>query len=86
VAISDSKATRRQLKELRHHDRAMESYGLYSAPYKYEKRLYLGPQQTWTQRNNKEKTLKMPAGVTTNIQFNWQNTCIYHILDMFLCV
>jgi len=40
-AVSDNIATRRQLEELQHHNRAME--GLYLAPYKYEKGLYLGP-------------------------------------------
>jgi len=42
-AVSDSKATRRQLEELQRHNRAMEGRGLYLAPYKYGKGLYLGP-------------------------------------------
>jgi len=42
-AISDSKATRRQLEELQHHNRAMEGHRLYLAPYKYEKGLHLDP-------------------------------------------
>jgi len=41
-AVSDSKATRYQLEELRRHNHAMEDYGLYFAPYKYGKGLYLG--------------------------------------------
>jgi len=40
-AISDSKATRRQLEELQRHNRAMEGHGLYLAPYKHGKGLYL---------------------------------------------
>jgi len=42
-AVSDSKATRRQLEELQRHNRAMEDYELYLAPYKHGKGLYLGP-------------------------------------------
>jgi len=42
-AVSDNKATRRQLEELQRHNRAMEGRGLYLAPYKYGKGLYLGP-------------------------------------------
>jgi len=42
-AVSDNKATRRQLEELMRHNRAMEGHGLYLAPYKYGKGLYLGP-------------------------------------------
>jgi len=41
-AMSDSKATRRQLDELQRHNRAMKGHGLYLAPYKYGKELYLG--------------------------------------------
>jgi len=41
-AVSDSKATR-QLEELRRHNHAMEGCGLYLAPYKYGKKLYLDP-------------------------------------------
>jgi len=42
-AVSDSKAARCQFEELKRHNRAMESRGLYLAPYKYGKGLYLGP-------------------------------------------
>jgi len=42
-AVSDSKATRRQLEELQRHNCAMEGHGLYLAPYKHGKGLYLGP-------------------------------------------
>jgi len=42
-AVSDSKAARRQLEELRRHNRTMECRGLYLASYKYGKGLYLGP-------------------------------------------
>jgi len=41
-AVSDSKATQRQLEELQRHNRAMEGHGLYLAAYKYGKGLYLG--------------------------------------------
>jgi len=41
-AISDNKAARLQLEEMQRHNRAMEGRGLYLAPYKYGKRLYLG--------------------------------------------
>jgi len=42
-AVNDSKAARRQLEELQRHDRAMEQIrGLYLAPYKYGRGLYLG--------------------------------------------
>jgi len=75
-AVRDSKATRRQFEELQHHNCAMEGRGLYLVPYKYGKGLYLGPYK-WTGHNIKKeekktpkKTLKIPAGITTNIQFD----------------
>jgi len=47
---------------------------LYLVPYKHGKRLYLGPykhgQGVITKKKNAEKTLKMPASVTTNIQLD----------------
>jgi len=43
MAVSNSKATRRQLEELKHHNRALEGHGLYLAAYKYGKGLHLGP-------------------------------------------
>jgi len=59
-AVSDSKATRRQLEELQRHNRTMEGHGLYLAPYKYGKGLYLGlykrGQSVITKK--KKKTLK----------------------------
>ena len=43
-AVNDSKAARRQLKELQRHDRAIEQdRGLYLAPHKYGCGLYLSP-------------------------------------------
>jgi len=73
-AVSDSKATRRQLEELQRHNRAMEGHGLYLAPYKHGKGLYFGPykrgQGVITKKKNAKKTLKMPAGVTTNMQLD----------------
>jgi len=53
-AVSDSKASRRQLEKLRRHNRAMEGHGLYLAPYKYGKGLYLGPYKR-IGCNNKEE-------------------------------
>jgi len=41
-AVSDSKAARR-LEELQRYNHAIESRGLYLAPYKYGKGLYLNP-------------------------------------------
>lgn len=42
--VNDSKATRRQLKKLQRHDRAMEqNRGLYLALHKYGRELYLSP-------------------------------------------
>jgi len=73
-AVSDSKTTRRQLEELQRHNRAMKGHGLYFAPYKYGKGLHLGP---YKQKKNAEKTLKMPAGVTTNIQLDHLARCMY---------
>jgi len=43
-AVSDSKATQRQLEELQRHNRAIvEGHGSYLVPYKYGKVLHLGP-------------------------------------------
>jgi len=73
-AVSDSKATRRQLEELQRHYRAMEGHRLYLAPYKYGKGLHLGPykrgQGVISKKKNVEKTLKMPASVTTDKQLD----------------
>jgi len=71
-AVSDSKATRRQLEELQRRNRAMEGHGLYLAPYKHGKGLYLkrGQGVITKKKKNAEKTLKIPAGVTTNIQLD----------------
>ena len=42
--VNDSKAARRQLEELQHHNRAMEQgRGLYLTQYKYGRGLYLDP-------------------------------------------
>jgi len=64
----------------------MEGHGLYLVPYKYGKGLYLGPykhvQSVIIKKKNVENTLKMPAGATTNIQLNWQDACMYHILEV----
>jgi len=90
VAKAISKATRRQLEELRRHNRAMEGHGLYLALYKYGKELYLGPYKRGygviTKKKNAKKTLKMPAGVTTNIQLDQLARRVYHTLEMFLSV
>jgi len=36
-AINDNKAARRQLEELKRHNRVMENHGVYLAPYKHER-------------------------------------------------
>jgi len=74
-AINDNKAAQRQLEELRRHNRAMEQgRGLYLARYKRGQGLYLSPYKRGQgvsakkKKKNDEKALKMPSGVTTNIQ------------------
>jgi len=61
-AVSDSKATRRQLEELQRHNRAMEGHGLYLAPYKYGKGLHLDPykrgQDVITKKKKHRKNIK----------------------------
>ncbi|XP_077258538.1 uncharacterized protein LOC143895358 [Temnothorax americanus] len=59
-AVNDNKAARRQLEEMQRHNRAMEGHGLYLAPYKRG--------QGVSRKKNVEETLKIPKGVTTNVQ------------------
>jgi len=70
--INNIKAAQRHFEELLRHNRAIEGHGLLLAPYKYGKGLYLDPYKRRhnKERKNTEKTLKVPAGVTTNIQLN----------------
>jgi len=74
-AVNDNKAAQRQLEELLRHNRAMEGRGLHLAPYQYGQGLHLGPYKRGRgvitkKKKNVEKTLKMPTGVTTNIQLD----------------
>ena len=62
-AVNDRKAAQRQLQEMLRHNRAMEGHGLYLAPYKYGR----GVSRRRGKKNVK-KTLKLPQGVTTNVQ------------------
>jgi len=62
--VNDGKAAQRQLQEMLRHNRAMEGHGLYLAPYKYGR----GVSTTKKRKKNVKATLKMPQGVTTNIQ------------------
>jgi len=65
-AVSDSKATRRQLEELQRHNRAMEGHGFYLAPYKHGNGLYLGPykhgQGVITKKKKRRKNIKNACG------------------------
>jgi len=74
-AVSDSKASRRQLEELQRHNRAMEGHELYLAPHKYGKGLHLGPYKRGQgiitkKKKTPKKPLKMLASVTTNIHLD----------------
>ncbi|KAM0734161.1 hypothetical protein ACS0PU_012526 [Formica fusca] len=60
-AVNDSKAAQRQLEEMQRHNRAMEGHGLYLAPYKRGRGFS-------TAAKKKNVKIKMPAGVTTNVQ------------------
>ena len=60
-AVNDRKAAQRQLQEILRHNRAMEGRGLYLAPYKHGRGVS-------TRKKNVKETLKMPQGVTTNVQ------------------
>ncbi|XP_077282380.1 uncharacterized protein LOC143908564 [Temnothorax americanus] len=59
-AVNDNKAARRQLEEMQRHNRAMEGHRLYLAPYKRGRGV--------SRKKNVEETLKIPKGVTTNVQ------------------
>ncbi|XP_071649168.1 uncharacterized protein [Temnothorax longispinosus] len=59
-AVNDNKAARRQLEEMQRHNRVMEGHGLYLAPYKRGRGV--------SRKKNVEETLKIPKGVTTNVQ------------------
>ncbi|KMQ82492.1 hypothetical protein RF55_22762, partial [Lasius niger] len=60
-AVNDRKAAQRQLQKILRHNRAMEGRGLYLARYKHGRELS-------TRKKNVKETLKMPQGVTTNVQ------------------
>ena len=59
-AVNDAKATKRQLEEMKRHNRAMEGRGIYLAPYKQGKGV--------SRKKKKNVEKMMPAGVTTNLQ------------------
>ncbi|KAL6265873.1 hypothetical protein P5V15_002700 [Pogonomyrmex californicus] len=61
-AVNDNKAAKRQLKELKRYNRAMEGHGFYLAPYRQ------GGKGISKRKKNIKKTVKMPKDVTTNIQ------------------
>ncbi|KYQ57309.1 hypothetical protein ALC60_03729, partial [Trachymyrmex zeteki] len=58
-AVNDSKAAQHQLQELQRHNRVMEGRGVYLAPYKCG---------VARRKKNVNETLKLPKGVTTNVQ------------------
>ncbi|KYN13309.1 hypothetical protein ALC57_14510 [Trachymyrmex cornetzi] len=60
-AVNDSKAAQRQLEELQRYNRVMEGRGVYLAPYKRGRGVA-------RRKKNVDGTLKMPRGVTTDMQ------------------
>ncbi|KYQ48821.1 hypothetical protein ALC60_12126 [Trachymyrmex zeteki] len=58
-AVNDSKAVQHQLQELQRHNRVMKGRGVYLAPYKRGRGVA---------RRKKNEMLKLPKGVTTNVQ------------------
>ncbi|KYQ47388.1 hypothetical protein ALC60_13590, partial [Trachymyrmex zeteki] len=60
-AVNDSKAAQHQLQELQRHNRVMEGRGVYLAPYKCGRGVA-------RRKKNVNETLKLPKGVTTNVQ------------------
>ncbi|KYN50298.1 hypothetical protein ALC62_10444, partial [Cyphomyrmex costatus] len=61
-AVNDSRAAERQLEEMQRHNRVMEGHGVYLAPYKR------GRGVVKRKKKNVDETLKIPTGVTTNVQ------------------
>ncbi|KYQ47056.1 hypothetical protein ALC60_13931 [Trachymyrmex zeteki] len=59
--VNDSKAAQHQLKELQRHNRVMEGRGVYLSPYKRGRGIA-------RRKKNVDETLKLPKGVTTNVQ------------------
>jgi len=57
--MNDNKAAQRQLEELKRHNRAMEDQGFYLS-YKNGQGVLM--------KKKVQETLKMPKGVTTNVQ------------------
>ncbi|KAL6261950.1 hypothetical protein P5V15_007034 [Pogonomyrmex californicus] len=69
-AVNDNKVVQRQLEELKHHNRAMESHGLYFAPYKCGR--------SASSRKKKRQREKIPKNVTTNVQLqHWQRVSYF---------
>ncbi|KYN29800.1 hypothetical protein ALC57_00751 [Trachymyrmex cornetzi] len=60
-AVNDSKAAQRQLEELQRHIRIMEGRGVYLALYKRRRGVA-------RRKKTLDETLKMPRGVTTDVQ------------------
>ncbi|KYN07158.1 hypothetical protein ALC62_01878 [Cyphomyrmex costatus] len=60
-AVNDSRAAERQLEEMQRHNRFMEGHGVYLAPYKRGRGVV-------KRKKNVDETLKIPTGVTTNVQ------------------
>ena len=70
--MNDAKTAQRQIEEMKRYNHAMECIGLYLAPHK-SKGLYLAPYKQGKglkKKKNVEKTIDMPAGVTTNLQLS----------------
>ncbi|KYQ52679.1 hypothetical protein ALC60_08211 [Trachymyrmex zeteki] len=63
-AINDNKAAQRQLEELKRHNRVMEGHGVYLAPYEHGR----GVSMKKIKKKSSKETIKMPKGVTTNVQ------------------
>ncbi|KYQ47214.1 hypothetical protein ALC60_13771, partial [Trachymyrmex zeteki] len=59
--VNDSKAAQHQLQELQRHNRVMEGHGVCLAPYKRGRGIA-------RKKKNVDETLKLPKGVTTNVQ------------------
>ena len=78
---SDNKVTQYQLEE--RHNRAME--GVFLAVQVWT-RNYDGKNKKRLKKTVKQLS-KMPMDITTNVQLQQlENLCIFHILEVFLCV
>ncbi|KYQ52379.1 hypothetical protein ALC60_08542 [Trachymyrmex zeteki] len=67
--VNDSKAAQHQLQELQRHNRVMEGHGVYLAPYKRGRGVA-------RRKKNVDETLKLPKGVTTNVQLQQLANCM----------